>query len=445
MFGRVKISKLLLVCILMVAIISLSGCLGPIFGGSVSESPTEDNESDHTESFDPDRTYNLTLGVFGDMEAAYQVVFDSADFKAEYPNINITFQSADFGGHHDRLTTQIAAGERTNDIESLEVGFIAFFVEQEDALLDLNQAPFNAQAVTGDLVDFAMAQSRTPTGQQVAIPIDIAPAVLFYRESLAAEAGANFVGLNSWDAYIEEAKKVTGNDRWAVPNAADVAAIPLAGAKGGWFDANGNVLQPKERFLGAFELVAAVREAGIDADLGAWSRHWIEGFSNGTVVTMPNGAWFGGALRTWMAPDTDDWRVTYLPGKAMSSLGGSYLAIPATVPADKRAAAWEVVKYLTTSKEAQLLTFATIDTFPALTSTYDDPIMSEPVPYFGNEPVRQIFADVALNIPNQTVSEYDRMIENIWGSVLGQVIEGDLTPEEGYDEALRQIEAQMND
>ncbi|GAB6090227.1 ABC transporter substrate-binding protein [Spirochaeta dissipatitropha] len=422
----------ILVSIVLVTAVSMSA----FAGGQQAAAPTTD--------FDPNRTYDLTLGAFGDLEAAYSVVFESADFKAKYPNINITFQSADFGGHHDRLTTQIAAGERTNDIESLEVGFIALFVEQGDALLDLNQAPFNHSQATGDLVEFAMAQGRTRAGEQVALPVDIAPAVLFYREGLAAEAGANFVGLNSWDEYIEESKKVTGNGRWSVPNAADVANIPLAGAKGGWFDANGNVLQPKERFLGAFELVTAVREAGIDADLGAWSGPWIEAFSNGTVVTMPNGAWWGGALRTWVAPDVDDWRVTYLPGKAMSSLGGSYLAIPATVPADKRAAAWEVVKYLTTSKEAQLLTFATIDAFPALTSTYDDPIMSEPVPYFGNEPVRQIFADVALNMPNQTVSEYDRMIESIWGSVLGQVIEGDLTPEEGYDAALRQIRAQID-
>lgn len=422
----------ILVSIVLITAVSMS-----VFaGGQQAAAPTT--------AFDPNRTYDLTLGAFGDLEAAYQVVFDSADFKAKYPNINITFQSADFGGHHDRLTTQIAAGERTNDIESLEVGFIALFVEQGDALLDLNQAPFNHSQVTGDLVDFAMAQGRTRAGQQVALPVDIAPAVLFYRESLAAEAGANFVNLNSWDEYIEESKKVTGGGRWSVPNAADVANIPLAGAKGGWFDANGNVLQPKERFLGAFELVTAVREAGIDADLGAWSGPWIEAFSNGTVVTIPNGAWWGGALRTWVAPDVDDWRVTYLPGNAKSSLGGTYLSIPATVPADKRAAAWEVVKYLTTSKEAQLLTFATIDAFPALTSTYDDPIMSEPVPYFGNEPVRQIFADVALNMPNQTVSEYDRMIESIWGSVLGQVIEGDLTPEQGYDAALRQIRAQID-
>lgn len=419
-------------------IIALLAILAPaVFAGGAAEAAD-------VPAFDPDRTYNLTLGAFGDLEAAYQVVFDSDEFKAAYPNINITFQSGGFDDHHNRLTTSIAAGERTNDIESLEVEFIAQFVEQGDALINLNEAPYNAQNVIGDLVDFAVAQGQTRAGEQVAIPVDIAPAVLFYRADLAAEAGANFEDLADWDEFIEEARKVTGNGRYAVPHAADVANIPLSGGKGGWLSDDGELLEPRDRFMAALELVRDVREAGIDAELGAWSGPWIESFSNGNVVAMPNGAWWGGALRTWVAPDVEDWRVTYLPGRAMSSLGGTYLAIPATVPAENRAAAWEVIQYLTTTDHAQLTTFAEIDAFPALTTTYDAPVMSEPVPYFGNEPVREIFADVALNMPNLLVSEYDNIIVSIWGSIVGEVLEGDLTPEEGYEQALRQIRATID-
>ncbi len=395
-------------------------------------------------AFDPNRTYNLTFGAFGDLEAAYQVIFNSDEFRSQFPNINITFQSGGFDDHHNRLTTAIAARERTNDIEALEVEFIARFVEQGDALIDLNQAPYNASNVIGDIVDFAVAQGQTRDGAQVAIPVDIAPAVLFYRADLAAEAGANFEGLADWDEFIEEARKVTGGGRFAVPNAADVAAIPLSGGKGGWLSDDGELLEPRDRFMNALNLVRDVREAGVDAQLGAWSGPWIESFSNGTVVAMPNGAWWGGALRTWVAPEVGDWRVTYLPGRAMSSLGGTYLSIPSTVPAANRAAAWEVIQFLTTTEFAQLTTFAEIDAFPALTTTYDAPVMSEPVPYFGNEPVREIFADVALNMPSLFVSEFDNIIVSIWNAIVGEVVEGELTPEEGYEQALRQIRATID-
>ncbi|MDZ7792363.1 MAG: extracellular solute-binding protein [Spirochaetia bacterium] len=422
--------------ILMVLVVA--GLIAPaVFAGG-------QKEASDTAAFDPDKTYNVSLGAFGDLEAAYAEVFASEDFKSQYPNINVTFQSADFGGHHDRLTTQLAAREQTNDIEALEVQFIANFVEQGDSLVNLNEAPYNAADVIGDVVDFAVAQGQTRAGEQVAIPVDIAPAVLFYRADLAEEAGADFKNLDSWDAYIEEGRKVTGDGRYAVPNAADVANIPLAGGKGGWISEDGDLLEPKSKFMEALQLVADVRAAGIDADLGAWSGPWIDSFSNGTVVTMPNGAWWGGALRNWVAPEVEDWRVTYLPGGALSSLGGTYLSIPATVPEENRAAAWEIIKYLTTTEEAQLKTFAEIDAFPALTSTYDNPIMGEPVAYFGNEPVREIFADVALNMPSNRVSEYDNIIVSIWGSIVGEVLEGDLTPEEAYDKALSQIQSTID-
>ena len=394
--------------------------------------------------FDPEKEYNITLGGYGELEVAYAEVLASEHFTSLYPNITVTFQTADFAGHHGRLTTQIAARERTNDIEALEVEFVANFVEQGESLVDLNQPPYNAAAVNSDLVDFAVAQGTTREGQLVAIPVDIAPAVLFYRAELAAEAGADFRNLESWDAYIEEGRKVTGGDRYAVPNAADIANIPLGGGKGGWVSADGGFLEPREKFVDALHLAKNVRQAGIDAQLGAWSGSWLDSFSNGRVVTIPHGAWWGGALRDYVAPDVEDWRVTYLPGRAVSSLGGTYLAIPETVPVENRAAAWEVIKYLTTTKEAQLTTFAAIDAFPALATTYDDPIMDEPVAYFGNEPVRRIFADVALNMPSMRVSEFDNIIVSIWGSIITEVMEGEITPEAGYEKALRQIRSTID-
>ncbi|MDA3938027.1 MAG: extracellular solute-binding protein [Spirochaetia bacterium] len=80
-------------------------------------------------AFDPNKEYVLSIGGYGELEIAYKAVFATEDFKSKFPNITFEFQTADFGGHHDRLTTVLAAGEATNDIEALEVGYIAKFVE----------------------------------------------------------------------------------------------------------------------------------------------------------------------------------------------------------------------------------------------------------------------------------------------------------------------------
>lgn len=392
-------------------------------------------------AFDPNASYNVTIGAYGDLEKAYSAVFASADFKAKFPNVTFTFQTSDFGGHHNRLTTVLAANERSNDIEALEVGFIAQFVET-GGLTDLNAAPFNAKSVTGSIVKFAMANATTTKDNLIAMPVDIAPAVLFYQEELARKAGVDMANLRDWDAYIEAMKKLADPAKgiYAIEHPAAVQAIPLNGGKGGWLQ-NGAPLEPKAKFLDALKLVRKVKEANVDGDLGAWSGPWSQAYIDGKIATIVNGAWFGGTLRTWLSPEPGKWRVAYLPGKMMASLGGTYLSIPSTVPADRKPIAWEIIKYLATSPSAQLITFREIDAFPALTSVYNDPVMDEEVAFYGGQKVRRIFADVALNIPENKVSEFDNVILSIWNGSVTDVINGVATPEQAYENALTKVKA----
>lgn len=397
-------------------------------------------------AYDPAKQYTISIGAFGDLEAAYKAVFATADFKAKYPNVTIKFQTSDFSGHHNRLTTVLAAGEATNDIESLEIGYVAKFVEG-GGLTDLAQAPFNGLTAGKDIVKFAMSNATTKKGSLVAMPVDIAPAVLFYRKSLADKAGVNFDNMKSWDEFIAAGKKLLKDrdgdgkiDQFAIPHANEVAMMPLNGGKGGWFGPNGKVLEPKQKFIDALNLVKNIRDAKIDADLGGWSGPWIQAFPDGNVAAIVNGAWWGGTMKTWVCPDlSGDWRVAYLPGKVYASQGGTYLSIPEAVPAAQKAVAWEILKYLSTSPVAQITTFKTIDAFPALTSVYNDPVMSEPVEFFGGQKVRLIYGDIARNIPPMQVSEYDAAINSIFGNGVTDVLVNGKTAEQAYATALSEI------
>ncbi|MBI9096503.1 MAG: extracellular solute-binding protein [Sphaerochaeta sp.] len=400
-------------------------------------------------AFDSNASYTVSMGCYGDLEKAYTEVFASEDFKSKFPNVTIKFQTSDFNGHHSRLTTVIAAKEATNDIEALEVGYIAQFVAG-GGLTDLGVAPYDGFTVGKDLVGFAMSNATTAKGKLIALPVDIAPAVLFYRKSLIEAAGLtvnDMENIGSWEEYIEIGKKLTKDldgdgtiDQYAITHANDVAMVPLNGGKGGWLDAKGNPLEPRDKFFNALELVKRIRDAGIDGDMGAWTGPWVESFSNGETATMVNGAWFGGALKTWMAPDlSGDWRVAYLPGKTMAALGGTYLAIPEYVKEENKVVAWEIIKYLSTSPVAQLITFNTIDAYPALTTVYSDPIMNEGVDYFGGQKVRKIYADVAENIPSNIVSEYDAVILSIWNATVTSVLTEEMTLEEGFEKAKSQV------
>lgn len=400
-------------------------------------------------AFDPTQEYTVTFGVFGDLERAYGGVVQSAAFKEALPNITVEFSNADFNGHHTRLTTVIAAGERTNDIEALEVAFIAKFVDG-NGLRDLNVPDLDAAAVIADLAPAAVGNAQTAAGALMAIPVDIAPAVLFYREDLVREAGIDpeeFQNIRDWDHFVELGKKLTVDldndgkiDRYAIPHPSDASSVLLNGGKGGWFTAGDDApLQPKSKFIEALSVAQKIRTAGIDADLGAWSGPWIESFSSGAVAANFIGAWFGGALKTWIAPDVTDWRVAYVPGRTPASFGGTYLAISRTVPPEQATAAWEVIKYLATSEEAQLSVFEDIEAYPALTTVYDHPIMSEGVEYFGGQQARLIYADVARNVPANKLNPFDSVAESIWGGAVASVITEESGLEDAYAQALDQI------
>ncbi len=98
-----------------------------------------------------------------------------------------------------------------------------------------------------------------------------------------------------------------------------------------------------------------------------------------------------------------------------------------------------MIKYLTTSSNAQLTTFETIDAFPALTTVFDDPIMNEPVEYFGGQKVRQLYAEIAREIPNAAVSEYDAAILSVFGNAITDVLVNDESVEDAYQTALNSV------
>jgi multiple sugar transport system substrate-binding protein len=398
---------------------------------------------------DPVAPKTLTMGVFGDLESAYNAVFASEDFKAKFPNLTIELQPADFGGHHNRLVTQIAAGTGANDIEALEIGYIARFVA-DGGLTNLAVAPYNGKAVGKDLVKFGMSNATTRDGKLVALPVDIAPAVMFWRKSILDDAGVDMTAVASWQEYIEKGMKLTVDidgdgaiDQYAITHPGDLAMIPLNGGKGDWFSGD-EPYAPKQRFLDVLILVQAVRASGIDANFTPWSGEWMNGFKENKVVTMFSGAWLGGHFKNWMCPElAGDWRVSMPPAKTYSSYGGSYISIPEQTAEAKKADCWEVVKYLCTSPEAQLLTFRTTDAFPALTTVFNDPVMDEPVEFYGGQKVRQIYQDIGKNIPTQNVSEHDAIALDIFNKAINAVVTDGVPVEEAYSEAKKELMAQM--
>jgi multiple sugar transport system substrate-binding protein len=388
----------------------------------------------------------LTVGVFEPHQDNLERVLPQ--FYEQHPDVTVEIRTLGFGDHHDLLVTNFATGSGAPDVVVIEIGYIARFVA-EGGLRDLSEAPFDADQYEDLFVDYAWAQGRTDDGRQIAMPTDIAPGTMLYRRDHLETTGWSIEDVAaSIDSYIEWGRALQEHGVFLVANASTVADglirsdIPVG--DGIYFDADGRPVLNSERFLEAARVAKTIRDEGLDAEVGAWSNEWFEGFRQGTTATEWSGAWLVGHLQNWMAPDTSGlWGASAVPGDTMVSWGGSFWAIPTQTPAEKLDAAWDLILFLTTNPETQLAAFRNIDAFPAMPVTYDDPMFDEEIEFLGGQQARMLWASIAERIPGVRTFPGHMIAEEIWSSALGEILNEGRDVQAALDEAQMLVERRV--
>lgn len=380
---------------------------------------------------------NITIGVLSEFEQPLKTIIASPDFKKKFPQLTITIKPADFGSHHNRLITQIAANTGAYDIEMIEKYYIARFAA-DGGLTDLAKAPFNGVGKGKDLARYAMSNATTNEGKLLALPFTVEPAVLFVRKSEYSKMH----NLENFDAYVKRAKALKKKGKYALAHPADIGFVTLNGGGGDWFQ-DGNPYKPKKRFKAHLQIIQNIQKAGIAASLTPWSNRWKASFKNTKYVTTFGGASHAKHLQTMLDPNhKGKWRVTSVPGKTKASYGGIYFAIPEQTALNKKNKCWEIITYLSTNKNAQLSLFKQTKLIPALTTVYNDNAFNERVPYFGGQQIYKFFTKIVADIPVQNLSEYDALAVDIFNKAIAEVIKG--TPvNKAYENAIKEILKQM--
>jgi multiple sugar transport system substrate-binding protein len=371
------------------------------------------------------QTTTLTVASFPSFDLAVKAAIPL--YKKVNPNVEIKLVSLAFMDHHTAMTTALAAGGNVPDVMGVELSFIGKFVESR-GLEDLGKAPYNGMQLTPKFAKFTVPLAMSGSGTLAAIPADIGPGALFYRKDMLDKAGVSEADLTkSWESYIEAGKKVkSATGAYLLANAVDIKDIYIrSGLKAGegiYFDKKGQPLINTPRFQKGFELAKAARTAGIDAKIAAWSNEWSEGFKRDKVASQMMGAWLGGHLSNWLAPESKgNWRSAQLPAGAFASWGGSFYAIPSK--AQNKAAAWDFIKFMTTNKEMQIEAFRKLDAFPALIEAQSDPFVNEPIEYFGGQKARQLWKVSADKIQAIAVDKFDPIANEIVNAELDKVLE----------------------
>ena len=360
-----------------------------------------------------------------------------AEWNKKHPNVEVRVVSREYADHHTAMTTALAASSGLPDVMTIEYGYLGRF-SQSGGLENLAAAPYQAGKLESRFVPFAWAQGRDERHGQTALPTDIGPGAMFYRHDTLAKAGVKPEQLTAnWASFVEAGKQVKAKTgAYMVAHARDVKDIVIRNGipagEGIYYNVKGeSVVGTSPRFQQAFTLAKSIRDNDLDAKINAWSNDWGEGLKRGNITVQMMGAWLGGHLQNWLAPNTaGNWRSTTLPEGLATSWGGTFYAIPKK--AQHKDLAWDLIQHLTLNKAQQQAAFEKFNAFPALVEAQTGAFFDQPVPFLGNQVARTQWRDTAMKIKPTRVFRNDPIAEEIVNAELDQV----LTRGKAVDKAL---------
>ena len=338
------------------------------------------------------------------------------DFKAEYPDINVNIVEYAPTDLYQQLQLAISSGVGAPDVSMVESSHLAQFVDF-GGLADLSE---QVQPYLTDVNQFKWTQAEQD-GKYYAMPWDSGPVVLYYRRDVFEKAGLptdpEAVGnlIATWNDYLTVCQTIqekTGDPCFAQNKANNFGRsfeMMLWQQGLGYYDEQGKVTVDSPQDIATLEMLGNFWDANVLSDQLEWTDGWYAELAdpNAPVATIVIAGWMGAFLKDWIAPGTEGkWGVALMPAMNAGEVraandGGSNFVIPDQ--SKNKDAAWVFTEFMLGQRDTQLKLFAASDFLPSLETTYDSPLFKENDPFFGGEKVRELYTEVAKEIPQANI------------------------------------------
>ena len=125
----------------------------------------------------------LTIDVFGDF--GYHDLYKQ--YEASHPGITIKEDTEDYPEHHAALAQHLATGAGADDIEAIEVGFIANYTTQSRYFVDLRK--YGASKLKKRYPNWKYQQAVAHNKKVIGLGTDVGSLGICYRTDLFKKAG----------------------------------------------------------------------------------------------------------------------------------------------------------------------------------------------------------------------------------------------------------------
>ncbi|MEZ0537469.1 extracellular solute-binding protein [Caldicellulosiruptoraceae bacterium PP1] len=370
-------------------------------------------------------------------------------FNKAYPNVKVKIVMMATADVHNKLLSSLAAKAGAPDVSMIENAQIGKF-KSTGGLENLLVKPYNAIELKNQFVPYAWSEALTNDNRLIGLPWDIGPCTLFYRKDIFKKAGLPTEPekvaklLNTWDNFIEAGKKIvkSNNKVWMMSNAINLIDIYFgASSRHNFYDSSYNFILKKDEVVKVLDIAKKIRNNKLDAKVNLWTPEWQAMLKDGKIAVEIVGSWFGGFLKSWIAPQSKGvWGVTYVPENAAYNWGGSFLAIPSQ--SKNKNEAWSFIKYCLADKNSQNTMFKTVDYFPAYIPAWDDDMYKEKDPYFDNQQTKLLWIDIAKKIKNIHVTKLDPIVAQTLNEEATKAINQNINSSVVVDNAFKRIEQQ---
>jgi len=386
----------------------------------------------------------ITIGLFGTFGYKEAGLYDA--YMKLHPNITIkeddVEQSADY---YKALQTHLAAGSGLDDIQGIEIGFVAdVTANHASQFVDFNSLS-NGADLKSTFYPWKWAMATSSDNKTIGVGTDAGPEAMCYRPDLLKAAGlpsdraALSQTWSTWQGFIDFGKQyVAKTHKPFLDSAASVFNAAVTQGTEGYDNAAGKPdVKNSDGVTNAWALATSAATAKITAGLSQFSTPWNQAFANGAFAAISCPSWMLGYITSEAGQAVSgDWDVANLPGGA-ANWGGSWLGVPT---ASKHQAEAEALAEWLTAPAQQITMWTAAQHFPSSSTGAKDPIVAAATSdYFNKAPIGQIFGDSASKLKQQPIGPYDTQIQSAIDTSLSNVETKGAAPAKAFSDALANI------
>jgi arabinosaccharide transport system substrate-binding protein len=366
-------------------------------------------------------------------------------------NILLRASTAEYEEMHGRLLIALQSGTGAPDLADIEIARFAPFLRGDIPLHPLTDVidPHRTALVQERLAPYQL------DGAEYGIDYHLGTFVMFYNQEILEAAGVDVDEIVSWNDYIEAGKRVVAEADAMMTTVETTDRFSVLGLMlqngGGIYDQNHQLILNHPANVAALQLVSdMVHVHGIAAVPSAGTHHdpgYYEQLNAGAYASVWMPQWYVTRFRDFM-PETEGKILVrplpeFAPGGFISTMGGGTgTAITRQIDEDKLEATKQYLEFAKLTYEAQVALWTELGFDPYRNDVYDDPALTEPDPWFGDEQVMTTLSGTFDRLaPEYTGPRYPEAVLQLRELVAFNVIEEAGAPQAALDSAQQEVEA----